>query len=140
MLELFDAGNLDVKPNTVTFNSVIFAWAKSGDPSAGKRAEAILHQMQKMSKAKNQNRSISPNVVTYTSIISAWSNSKNQLGAERASANLDHMKKLAAAGDVKCQPNKFTYKAVIRAWFQSGHPETASTVKWLKEEMSILQR
>jgi Pentatricopeptide repeat domain len=94
--------------------------------------------MQEMSKAGNQG--ISPNVVTYTSVISAWSNSKNRLGAERACAYLKHMKKLAAGGNVKCQPNKVTYNAVIRAWAQSSHPETASTVKWLKEEMSMLQR
>jgi hypothetical protein len=50
------------------------------------------------------------------------------------------MKKLAAGGNVKCQPNKVTYKAVIGAWSQSGHPDTASTVKGLKEEMNRLEK
>jgi hypothetical protein len=42
MLEFHKAGNIDVKPDMVSFNSIIIAWAKSGDPLAGKRAEAML--------------------------------------------------------------------------------------------------
>jgi hypothetical protein len=44
------------------------------------------------------------------------------------------MKKLAAAGPVKCGPNKITYKKAIRAWSERGHQETASTVQRLREE------
>jgi hypothetical protein len=50
MQKLYEAGNPDVKPNTVSFNTVIKAWADSQDPSAGKRAEATLNQMQSFTK------------------------------------------------------------------------------------------
>jgi hypothetical protein len=61
------AGNPDVKPNTVCFNSVIMAWANSRDPSAGNRAEGILNQMQKLYKAGDPD--VKPNTVTLTSAL-----------------------------------------------------------------------
>jgi hypothetical protein len=42
-----EAGNMDAKPDVISFNTVINAWAKGGDLSSAKRAEAILDHMQK---------------------------------------------------------------------------------------------
>jgi hypothetical protein len=81
-----------------------------------------------------------PDVMTYGSVISAWGSSKSRLGAERASAYLERMKKLAAAGRVECTPNEITYRNVLRAWSESGHPDTASTVRRLREEMGRLKK
>jgi hypothetical protein len=45
MLEFHKAGDSDVKPVTISFNSVInTSWASSHDPSAGRQVEAILGQ------------------------------------------------------------------------------------------------
>ena len=45
MQEMHDAGNDEVKPNVVTFNSVINAWSNSGEKDAPRRAEALLQRM-----------------------------------------------------------------------------------------------
>jgi hypothetical protein len=75
-----------LKPNTVTYNSVIKAWsrtsgkgnswAKDPDADAPRRAEALLERMQLRSSQNNgpfcQCR---PDTVTYNSVLFAWANS-----------------------------------------------------------------
>jgi len=39
------AGDMDLKPNTFTYNAVINALAKSGEPGAAARAERVLQNM-----------------------------------------------------------------------------------------------
>jgi hypothetical protein len=69
MLEQYDMGNNNVKPNTITYNSVIDAWANSKDPNAGIRAEAILQRMEEQYKMGN--RDVEPNTLSYNSAINA---------------------------------------------------------------------
>jgi hypothetical protein len=45
MIEFSRQGHNDVKPDTITYASVIGAWAKSGDQLAGKKAESLLLEM-----------------------------------------------------------------------------------------------
>jgi hypothetical protein len=73
MLEFHKAGNADVNPDTISFSSVKNAWAKSGDPSAGVRAEEILDQMLELYKAGDSN--VKPGTVSFTCVINAWANS-----------------------------------------------------------------
>jgi hypothetical protein len=127
MLDFHEAGDPDLKPHTTTFNSIMTAWAKNGDPLAGKRAEAILERMAEMSKEGNGR--VRPDVVSYNAVISTWANGKSRLGAQSALAYLEQMKKLAAAGHAKCKPDKFTYTAVVRALSNSDHPDAKSTVQ-----------
>ena len=61
MQELYEAGNVDIKPDTISFSTVISAWAKSGDPAAAKRAEAILERMQELYEAGNVD--VKPNTI-----------------------------------------------------------------------------
>jgi hypothetical protein len=44
MQDLYESGNHDVKPNTISFSSVITAWARSNDKVAAERAEVILNR------------------------------------------------------------------------------------------------
>jgi hypothetical protein len=94
--------------------------------------------MYELRQAGDQN--VSPNIVTYNSVISAWGSSKSRLGAERACAYLERLKKLTATGGIKCRPTEITYTNVIHAWSGSGHPDTAWTVRRLREEMSRLKK
>ena len=43
--EVEHMGNEDLRPTTVIYNSVMDAWAKSGDPKAPEHVEAILDRM-----------------------------------------------------------------------------------------------
>jgi hypothetical protein len=87
MLELYQAGNPYIKPDTVIFNSVIHAWANSGEPLVGKRAEATLNQMWELHKVGDPN--IKPNTVSFNSVITAWTKSRDPSAGKRAEAILD---------------------------------------------------
>jgi hypothetical protein len=41
-------GDVELRPDTISYNAVLDAWAKSGDPAAPERAEAILIHMLKL--------------------------------------------------------------------------------------------
>ena len=69
MQRLHEADDTDVKPNTVSFNSAITAWANSHDSSAARQAEAILAQMKRLHKAGNTN--VKPDMVSFNSVITA---------------------------------------------------------------------
>jgi chorismate mutase len=73
MQELFESGNLDVKPDTICFSSVINAWARSRHRAAPQRAEAILNRMQELFESGNHD--VKPNTICFNSVINAWAKS-----------------------------------------------------------------
>ena len=64
MEKQYKMGNEDVKPDTITYNTAITAWANS-EPNAGMRAEAILQRMEEQYKMGNED--VKPNTITYNS-------------------------------------------------------------------------
>jgi hypothetical protein len=76
-------------PDTITYASVIDAWAKSGDTLAGKKAESLLLEM--LEEYDMGNNNVKPNTITYNSVIDAWANSKDPNAGIRAEAILQRM-------------------------------------------------
>ncbi len=70
MDRLHKGGNPDVKPDTITFNAVLDAWARSGDRMAPRRAEQILDHMDELYRAGN--KGVKPDTYTYNTLINAW--------------------------------------------------------------------
>ena len=68
MDRLYKGGNPDVKPDTITFNAVLDAWARSGDRVAPHRAEQILDHMDDLYRAGN--RGVKPDTYTYNTLVS----------------------------------------------------------------------
>jgi len=67
MDRLYKGGNPDVKPDTITFNAVLDAWARSGDRVAPHRAEQILDHMDDLYRAGN--RGVKPDTYTYNTLV-----------------------------------------------------------------------
>jgi hypothetical protein len=67
MLELYISGNHDVRPNTISFSSVVDAWARSNDHTAPQRAEAILNRMEELYKSGNHD--VKPSTISFASVI-----------------------------------------------------------------------
>jgi hypothetical protein len=86
MQKQYKEGTTDVQPNTVTFNTVIDAYAKSQDPSAPEKAEALLYRMEAEHKAGNMDAK--PNVISFNTVINAWAKRGDTDGAQRAEAIL----------------------------------------------------
>jgi len=145
MIKLYKRGDSELKPNVVTFTSVIQAYARIGGRDAADAANGILRQMEALGVApnlqtynvlislwgnsqqigaglkaesiltkledeyQNGNKDMKPTVVSYTSVINAWAKSSCFGKAERANDILKRMK----SND--CQPNEFSYTAVINS-------------------------
>ena len=94
---MHEAGNHDVKPSTIVFNTLISAWAQSGNHDAGSHANRYLEYMKKVEALGH--RDCGPNETTYNFVIKAWSNSGHP-DAEREITSLrQEMKSLSATGN-----------------------------------------
>ncbi len=125
------AGTSDIKPDTVTYNTVISAWSKSrGGIDAAIEVEKFLHKMHQIHNSGNQN--VKPNVKTYESVIDCWANSAgpgvtlgNETAAEKAERILHDMNRLHQSDPIKyanLAPNTQVINTVINAWAKSGMP------------------
>ncbi|KAL7525356.1 hypothetical protein ACHAXR_000970, partial [Thalassiosira sp. AJA248-18] len=57
----------ELKPNNIVFNSVIDAWARSGGPDAGEKAEALLHRMEVVSRMNEYD--VRPDTISFNTCI-----------------------------------------------------------------------
>jgi hypothetical protein len=131
MKDRYNAGDIDVAPNTFSFSTVINAWSKSGDENAGKYAETLIEEMVKLHERGLHD--VAPNTVTFSSCINAWSRSKQKNSGFMASAMLKRMDELDDKGYINIKPNIFSFTSAIEAWANSGDPNL------LKEASAIFE-
>lgn len=126
MLELYHTTNSpDIKPDVISFSTVIAACAHAASTSAifAQHAENILEQMKEMytsSLVENGGDGewleIQPNHVCYSSVIHAWSNSGASDAAERASAVLADMQMQQRGGDGSSLHQREAMTALLGAY------------------------
>jgi len=130
-----------IEPDVISYNAVLHAWARSGAPNAGERAEQILRSMP-----------IEPNARSYTTAIDAWSrsmaptatNTSSSGGgspAIRAHALLDELKDLYQQrkyNNDHLKPNCVSYSSCIHAYALSKEPLKARRAYQLLQEMLSL--
>jgi len=122
-----------VKPNTISFNTAIAAWADSKDAAAGKRAEGLLKKMRQLSRQEDSQ--VKPDVVSYISAITAWANSKDPSAGRYAEALLRQMHEDFDAGNTNVKPNTVIFTAVITAWANSRDGAAGRRAERLLEQM-----
>lgn len=66
-----------MRPNLLSYNTVINSWAKSSLPESASRAETLLTRMLKRYKSESFS-TIKPDVVTFSSVLNALAKSKVQ--------------------------------------------------------------
>ncbi|KAL7562038.1 hypothetical protein ACA910_011081 [Epithemia clementina (nom. ined.)] len=119
-----------VRPDTVIFNAAIAAWASSGDPQCGTKADEILRQMQELHN--DVYHDCQPDVVTYNSVLSAWSRSGHINAAVQAERILKEMiLKRKEDPEKNPAPNVISYNTVLNAWSKStldGAQDRAETL------------
>jgi hypothetical protein len=133
MEEQYKMGNRDVKPNTLSYSSVITAWAKSRDPDAGLHGEGILRQMQTLWAAGNAY--VQPNTITFNAAISAWGNGQDPQRVVRAQALFQEMRKMYGSGLRDVRPDVVTYNSLLQVLINSDDPLAAGEQadKYLQE-------
>jgi len=117
---------LVVRPNRLSYNSVINAWAKSSMPEAAVRAEDLLLRMIKSFKSEAFS-TITPDAVTFASVLNALAKSRTTImKAEKCGAILKAMIDLHEDdGSYDSKPNIVCYNTVLNACAFSarGNPE-----------------
>jgi pentatricopeptide repeat protein len=111
-----------VPPDSASLNTVIKAYANSGNENAAEQAEAILDQM------LSQRGGATPDTATFNSVMSAWINTRKQEAADRCQ-QLFHRMKTDSTPDV--QPDIVTYNLLLRALIFSPNddaPDQAETI------------
>jgi hypothetical protein len=136
-----------VQPTTRTWNMVLLAWVKCGEPE---RAQQILQHMQDLDMD-----SMRPNVVSYSAVLDGWAkqslmfdkarqrtafttgSSSNNKTASSNSGSIDPLERMeclyntmlersstaastAAGGDLSVRPNFWTYVTLIHAYAKRG--------------------
>ena len=77
MHKLYEKGDLQVKPNVVTYGAVIDAYAKSGEKHAAARADALLAKMIHLNQMDPSTYSdLRPNTYVFNTVINAHAKSK----------------------------------------------------------------
>jgi hypothetical protein len=121
-----------LQPTIVSFNSVINAWARSRTKEAPMKAQAVLRQIQELSKQVGW-EDLHPTISTYGSIIHCWANSREKEGAQQTEALLEELKESTLPN---LQPNGEIYLGVLKAWAHSEDSQAAeSAYKILREMM-----
>lgn len=67
-----------MRPNLLSYNTVINSWAKSSNPDSAVRAESLLTRILKKYRSEAFS-TIKPDVVTFSSVLNALAKSKIHL-------------------------------------------------------------
>eukprot|EP00957_Ditylum_brightwellii_P150611 11467659-Ditylum_brightwellii.AAC.1 len=115
-----------VKPDVISYSTVINAHANGGGEDAGQRADVFLKKMEQL-YIKGDNAA-KPNAIAYTAAIKAWisTGKRRESNKETANEEEDYLKTIATraeelmvrmclqylAGDRSMKPSKVTFDLV----------------------------
>lgn len=136
MWERYNAGNLSVKPNTTTYNTVLKLIAKSSGRDSGERAEALLRRMQELNDAGDT--TVKPDLTSFTTCIAAWTKNDGTVAAERAQSLFDLLKEMYEAGDASLKPDTFAYKSLLKALSRAADERFGDVAESILSKMHAL--
>jgi len=155
----------ELKPNIISYNTVLNAWAKTGTVHGAMMATKLLEEMEENTHSENRtdhSDMIGVDVISYNAVIHAWARCGSDDSGERAEKILRRMQRNAreaqeeprqrdeceddgaadvtiarnADGDASIvHPNTRTYSSVIDAWSRSDHPNAARRAHQILNEM-----
>jgi pentatricopeptide repeat protein len=107
------------KPDALSFNTVISAWAAYPDALYG--AQRAEHWLQVMKRSD----SVQPDVYSYSIVIKAWirCNNNHDMAVNRTSCLLEEME-----SSDHVQPNEIVYTTAMRLFCQNLRPDKAMMV------------
>lgn len=110
-------GPSSIRPNAITFNTVLDAISKSKLPGSAARAEKILNKMQLIyEEGWNELR---PDTFSFASVLNAYANSDEPDAAAKAEEILKHMHLIHQNGNNNVIPNTICFATVIKAYSRS---------------------
>ena len=135
LLEEVEGGNEDARQiiSTKLCNTVLSAWAKSGDAIANAEATKLLIWMNKTSRER-PDLNIKPNTRSFSTVIDCWAKSGVEDAAKKAEAILALMEK----EDSDARPNTISFNSVINAHSKSRSMDKAVRAEALVNRMEEL--
>jgi len=131
MQDEYMAGNKLVKPDHMSFNSLLKAWAYSLRKDSGEQGARVIETMHQLSDEGILD--CEPSVVSYTTYILCYGLSKHPDGPARSDEILRKMKELNQAGKME-PPSYVTYKTLKRVWLGSDRPDKYERANQINEE------
>ena len=126
-----------IKPTAVTYATAIRAIGNSLHPNAPKIAEQLLWKMYNFTTTGTMN--VPPSVGVWNAVITTFSTSgarSNKLeNAKRAEQLLVEMLKRSMESEGAVEPNVRTWGAVLRAWAESGQPDSGEQAQRVLDQM-----
>lgn len=123
MMDAYIGGNVDLKPDTIAFSSVMDGWAKFSCTETPFAAERALLLLQRMKELKHDG--MAPNAVTYISALSAVAKSGTWEACEKARDILNAMEAEYKNGNNSVQPTNIHYNTVLHAYARSPRADKA---------------
>jgi ATP-dependent protease HslVU (ClpYQ) peptidase subunit len=100
-----------VNLNTVSFTSVIDAYAKSGATDAAQKAEEVFEAME--AEYTSGNKEAKPNTRSFSTLMNAWIQSGSQGSVEHAEALLRRMEREYVNGNEHVRPDVVSFSIVM---------------------------
>lgn len=126
-----------VKPNAITYATAIKAIGNSLDPNAPALAEQVLRRMYNLTESGTIY--VPPNANTFNAVITSLSTSgprsQKLANAKRAEHLLVEMIKRVRNNEAAVEPNVRTWGAVLRAWSDSGQPDSGEQAQRVLDQL-----
>jgi pentatricopeptide repeat protein len=106
-----------LKPDVISYSSVIDAYAKSAQNNSGLFAEMLLKELEDIAESDHTMR---PDIEIYNTVINAWARSGSRDAGFRAEQILRHLEQKAGQ-NLAQKPNVKIYTSVVDAWAKSYH-------------------
>ena len=110
-----------VSPDSISYSTLLSAYAKLGTTEAAHKADSLLHQM--LTLYNYGVDTAKPNVISFSNVIQCHAHSGNGEKAEGWLRKLQDLFNLHQDPDWK--PDVAIYNAVVQAWVKVGNPEKA---------------
>lgn len=126
LLQQMQAANSAVKPDLISFNTVLLSYMLSSEPAAAERADALLKEMM-------SSNDIKPDTISFNTAIATWVvHAPPILAAQKAEEWLNKMKSSNHA-----KPDVYTYTTVLHASSLSGRERGKPFASYLPAERSL---
>lgn len=136
MQAIYEEGNQNMKPTTVSFGAVLNAFARTGNAT---RAKDIVDHMEELQDNEGFEE-MKPNSVIYNTLINAFAKSKEDSALENALTVLNKMKNLRENGSTTVAPTTVTYNSILSTCLSTKTGEYDIARKIFQEmELSKLQ-
>ena len=104
LLEKLEGSSSELRPDVVSYNTVLSAYARLKTADAAHQAEAFFHRV------VHEEQRVTPTALTYGAMMQCWSKSSDHDAASRAEALLRNMEQNGPVPTTAC------YNIVLSAW------------------------